>query len=43
MDFLFLEFQVQLGVQPTDLGGLVDGVAGQTAVQQKRQAGIVTA
>jgi hypothetical protein len=35
MDFLFLEFPAQLGVQPTGLGGLVDGVAGQTAVRQK--------
>ena len=43
MDFLFLEFQVQLGSQPTDLGGLVDGVAGQTAVRQKRRVGVVAA
>ena len=43
MDFLFLEFQAQLGVLPTGLGGLVDGVAGQTATQQKRRAGVVTA
>lgn len=35
MDFLFLEFQVQLGSQPTDLGGLVYHVAGQAAVRQK--------
>jgi len=35
MDFLFLDFQAQLGIRPTDLGGLVDGVTGQTAVWQK--------
>jgi hypothetical protein len=35
MDFLFLEFQAQPGIQPTGLGGLVDGVAGQTAARQK--------
>lgn len=35
MDFSFLKFQAQLGIQPTDLGGLVDGVAGQAAAQQK--------
>lgn len=35
MDFLYLDFQAQLGVQPTGLGGLVDGVAGQAAVRQK--------
>ena len=43
MDFLFLEFQAQLGVRPTGLGGLVDGVAGQAAARQKRRAGVVTA
>lgn len=43
MDFLFLEFPAQLGVQPTGLGGLVDGVAGQTAVRQKRRVGVVAA
>jgi len=35
MDFLYLDFQAQLGIRPTGLGGLVDGVAGQTAVRQK--------
>ena len=35
MDFLFLEFQAQLGIRPTDLGGLVDGVTGQAAARQK--------
>lgn len=35
MDFLYLDFQAQLGVQPTDLGGLVDGVTGQAAARQK--------
>jgi hypothetical protein len=43
MDFLFLEFQAQLGVQPTGLGGLVYHVTGQAAVRQKRRAGVVTA
>jgi hypothetical protein len=32
---LFLEFQAQPGIRPTDLGGLVDGVAGQAAARQK--------
>ena len=35
MDFLFLEFQAQLGVQPTGLGGLVYHVTGQAAIRQK--------
>lgn len=35
MDFLYLDFQAQLGIRPTGLGGLVDGVAGQIAAQQK--------
>lgn len=35
MDFLFLEFQSQLGVQPTGLGGLVYHVTGQAAARQK--------
>ncbi len=35
MDFLYLEFQAHLGVQPTDLGGVVYHVAGQAAVWQK--------
>ena len=35
MDFLFLEFQAQLGVQPTGLGGLVYHVTGQAAARQK--------
>ena len=42
MDFLFLEFQAQLAVQPTGLGGLVYHVAGQAATQQKRRVGVVT-
>ena len=29
------KFQAQLGVQPTGLGGLVDGVTGQAAARQK--------
>ena len=43
MDFLFLEFQAQLGVQPTGSGGLVYHVTGQAAAQQKRRVGVVTA
>jgi len=29
------KFQVQPGIRPTGLGGLVDGVTGQAAVRQK--------
>lgn len=43
MDFLYLEFQAQLGVQPTDLGGVVYHVAGQAAARQKRRVGVVAA
>ena len=43
MDFLFLEFQAQLGIRPTGLGGLVDGVTGQAAARQKRRVGVVAA
>lgn len=35
MDFLFLEFQAQLGIRPIGLGGLVYHVIGQTVAQQK--------
>jgi len=35
MDFLFLDFQAQLGIRPIGLGGLVDGVPGQAAARKK--------
>ena len=37
------KFQVQPGIRPTGLGGLVYRVAGQAAVRQKRRVGVVAA